>query len=71
MSKKDSKKQQAPKAPKKKTIIVKEKSDGTNEVIITKAPSKTLFGRIVIAILAFSMIAAVIISFIIVIYQAA
>ena len=40
------------------------------EVVITKAPSKTLFGKIVIAILAFSMIAAVVASLIIVIVEA-
>lgn len=58
------------KVKKEKTIVVKERADGMNEVIITKAPSKTLFGKIVIAVLAFAMIAAVIASLIIVLVNA-
>ena len=40
----------------KKTIIRKEKKDGTSEIIVTKSPSKTIFGRIVIAVLALGML---------------
>ncbi|MGM9899152.1 MAG: hypothetical protein ACI32E_01065 [Bacilli bacterium] len=55
---------------KQKGIKINERADGMKEVVITKAPSKTLFGKIVIAILAFSMIAAVVASLIIVIVEA-
>ncbi len=58
------------KQPKKKNIQINERADGMQEVIITKAPSKTVFGRIVIAILAFSMIIAVIASLVIVLIEA-
>ena len=40
----------------KKTIIRKEKKDGTSEIIVTKSPSKTIFGKIVIIVLAFGML---------------
>ncbi len=56
---------------KQKTIVVHERADGMNEVIITKAPSKTLFGKIIIAALAFSMIIGVVLGLIIVLIQAA
>lgn len=70
MSNKKNNKNQ-PKEKKQKTIIVKETADGKNEVIITKAPSKTLLGKIVIAFLAFAMIIGVIASLVIVLVQAA
>lgn len=59
------------KEPKQKGIQINERADGMKEVIITKAPSKTLFGKIVIAILAFSMIGVVIAGLIVVLIQAA
>lgn len=55
----------------KKTIIKKDKKDGSSEIIVTQSPSKTVFGRIVIGILAFSMIAGVVAGLVIVILQAA
>lgn len=70
MSNKKNNKQQ-PKQKKQKTIVVKQTADGKDEVIITKAPSKTVLGKIVIAILAFAMIVGVIASLVIVLVQAA
>lgn len=55
---------------KQKTIVVKERADGMKEVVITKSPSKTILGKVVIAALAFAMIAAVVFSLIIVLIQA-
>lgn len=55
---------------KQKGIKINERADGMKEVVITKAPSKTLFGKIVIGILAFSMIATVVASLIIVLIEA-
>ena len=59
------------KEQKKKTIIVHERADGMNEVIITKAPSKTVLGKIVIVTLAAAMIIAVVLGLIIVLIEAA
>ena len=56
---------------KKKTIMINERADGMNEVIITKAPSKTLLGKIIIVLLAASMIIGVLLGLIIVLIQAA
>lgn len=55
---------------KQKTIVVKERADGMKEVVITKSPSKTILGKVVISALAFAMIAAVVFSLIIVLIQA-
>ena len=55
---------------KQKTIVVKERADGMKEVVITKSPSKTIIGKVIIAALAFAMIAAVVFSLIIVLIQA-
>lgn len=55
----------------KKAIIKKDKKDGTSEIIITHSPSKSLLGKIVICILAFSMIAGVVAGLVIVMLQAA
>lgn len=55
---------------KQKTIVVKERADGMKEVVITRAPSKTVLGKIVIAALALAMIAAVVASLVIVLVQA-
>ena len=55
---------------KQKTIVVKERADGMKEVVITKSPSKTILGKVVIAALALAMIAAVVFSLIIVLIQA-
>ena len=61
------------KQPKKKqkTITFNERADGMTEVVITKAPSKTVFGKIIIAVLAFALIAAEIASLIAVLIEAA
>lgn len=58
------------KPKKQKTIIVNERADGKNEVIITKAPSKTVIGKIIIAFLAFAMIVGTIASLVLVLLQA-
>lgn len=55
----------------KKTIMIKERADGMNEVIITKAPSKTLLGKIVIVALCAAMVIGVVLGLIIVLIQAA
>lgn len=70
MSNKKNNKNQT-KQKKQKTIVVNERADGKSEIIITKAPSKTLIGKIVIAFLAFAMIVGVIASLVIVLVQAA
>lgn len=56
---------------KKKTIMINERADGINEVVITKAPSKTLFGKIIIVALAAAMIIGVVLGLVIVLIQAA
>lgn len=67
-NKKNNKKHETQK--RQKTIVVNKTADGKDEVIITKAPSKTVFGRIIIAILAFAMIVGVVASLVIVLVQA-
>lgn len=59
------------KQPKKKTIMIHERADGMNEVVITKAPSKTVFGKIIICALAVAMVLGVVLGLIIVLIQAA
>lgn len=54
-----------------KPIIRKDKKDGTSEYIITGSFTKSVFGKIVIAILAFSMVIGVVASLVIVCLQAA
>lgn len=66
-----SNKKKQPNNKKQKTIVVNTKADGRDEVIITKTPSKTVLGKIIIAILAFAMIIGVVASLIIVLVQAA
>lgn len=56
---------------KKKTIMINERADGINEVVITKAPSKTLLGKIIIVALAAAMIIGVVLGLVIVLIQAA
>lgn len=51
---------------KQRYIITKTKADGTSDVIITKSPSKTTFGRIILAILAISMVVGTVAGLIIV-----
>lgn len=58
------------KPKRQKTIIVNERADGKSEVIITKAPSKTIIGKIIIAFLAFAMIVGTIASLVFVLLQA-
>lgn len=67
----NNKKNDNKKQNKQKGITINERADGMKEVIITKAPSKTLFGKIVICLLAFSMIIATVASLIIILIQAA
>ena len=51
---------------KKTPVIVKnKKADGTSEYVVTKSPSKTIFGRIIIAVLAFSMVGVLVAGLII------
>jgi len=59
------------KQKKQKTITFNERADGMTEVVITKAPSKTVFGKIIIAFLAFAMIAAVVAGLIAVLVELA
>ena len=54
-----------------KLIVRKDKKDGTSEIIITKSPSKTIFGKILIAVLAGGMVLTTVVSLLIVILQAA
>lgn len=56
---------------KQKTFVVKERADGMKEVVITKAPSKTILGKIVIVGLAAAMIGAVVFSLVFVLLEAA
>lgn len=65
------KKQKKQQEQKKKTIMVHERADGINEVVITKAPSKTILGKIVIVGLAAAMVFAVVFGLIVVLIQAA
>lgn len=53
----------------KKAIIKKDKKDGTSEYIITSSFTKSLFGKIVIGTLAFSMVLGVVASLVIVYLQ--
>lgn len=53
----------------KKAIIKKDKKDGTSEYIITSSLTKSLFGRIVIGILAFSMVISVVVGLVVVYLQ--
>lgn len=55
----------------KKLIVRKDKKDGTSEIIITKSPSKTIFGKVLIAILAGGMVLTTVASLVVVILQAA
>lgn len=54
-----------------KLIVRKERKDGTSDIIVTKSPSKTLFGKIVIGTLAFAMLLGGLASLVFVILQAA
>lgn len=63
MSKKETKKD------KKKTIYTYERADGMKEVVVTKAPQKTVGGKIVIILLAALLGGASIIALIAVLLQ--
>jgi hypothetical protein len=55
---------------KKKPVIVRnEKANGMTEYVITKSPSKTLFGKIVIGFLAFAMVGVLIFGLVFAICQ--
>lgn len=53
----------------KKLIARNERADGTTEVYLTGSPTKTVLGKIIIAVLAFAMIATVLAGLIIVMAQ--
>ena len=53
----------------KKLIARNERADGTTEVYLTGSPTKTVLGKIIIALLAFAMIATVLAGLIIVMTQ--
>ena len=55
----------------KKPIIRKDKKDGTSEYIVTQSFTKSLVGKIVVGVLAFSMIIGVVASLVVVLLQAA
>lgn len=56
---------------KQNTIVREEHKDGSSDIYISKSPTKSVFGRIVVAILALSMVLGVVAGLIIVILQAA
>lgn len=53
----------------KKLIARNERADGTTEVYLTGSPTKTVLGKIIVAALAFAMIATVLAGLIIVMAQ--
>lgn len=54
-----------------KLIVRKDRKDGTSDIIVTKSPSKTLFGKIIIGTLALAMLLGGVASLVFVILQAA
>lgn len=55
----------------KSVIVTKERKDGTSDIIVTKSPSKTVLGKIVIIVLAAGMVLGAVASLVIVILQVA
>ncbi len=54
-----------------KLIVRKDRKDGTSDIIVTKSPSKTIFGKIIIGALALAMLLGGVASLVFVILQAA
>ena len=52
-----------------KLIVTKTRKDGSSDIIVTKSPSKTVFGKIVIFLLAAGMVLGAVASLVIVILQ--
>ena len=52
-----------------KLIVTKTRKDGTSDIIVTKSPSKTVFGKVVIFLLAAGMVLGTVASLVIVILQ--
>lgn len=52
-----------------KLIVTKARKDGTSDIIVTKSPSKTVFGKVVIFLLAAGMVLGAVASLVIVILQ--
>jgi hypothetical protein len=52
-----------------KLIVTKTRKDGSSDIIVTKSPSKTVFGKIVIFLLAAGMVFGAVASLVIVILQ--
>ncbi len=52
-----------------KLIVTKTRKDGTSDIIVTKSPSKTVFGKVVIFLLAAGMVLGAVASLVIVILQ--
>lgn len=53
-----------------KLIVRKNKKDGSSDIIVTKSPSKTIFGKVIIGLLAAGMLLGGVASLVIVILQA-
>ncbi len=58
------------KQKKEKFMYTKERADGTKDVIITKSPQKTLWGKIIICTLAILLGGAAVLGLIFVLIQA-
>lgn len=54
-----------------KLIVRKNRKDGSSDIIVTKSPSKTIFGKIIISVLAAGMLLGGLASLVIVILQQA
>lgn len=53
----------------KKLIARNERADGTTEVYLTGSPTKTTLGKIIVAILAFAMVAVTVAGLVVVMLQ--
>lgn len=53
-----------------KLIVRKNRKDGSSDIIVTKSPSKTIFGKVIISVLAAGMLLGGLASLVIVILQA-
>ena len=56
---------------KEKLIVRKNRKDGSSDIIVTKSPSKTIFGKVIISVLAAGMLLGGLASLVIVILQQA
>lgn len=53
----------------KKLIARNERADGTTEVYLTGSPTKTTLGKIIVALLAFAMVAVTVAGLVVVMLQ--